>query len=204
MGWIALCTFSPRIFRSPMHIDWKRERLQIPERKAGHWTAYPLAAVVAEALMEYIEYLCPAGRRPRIVTYFSACLRRALQSANNAASATATLYLRKAGVQVRRAAAHMLRHTCVQRLIDTEFPLKTIGDYVGHRFPQSTEIYPKVASALRGFYMNGREFRMNGCKPSTATVTRSRSRRSFSQNGQISGHIVHPRKIYLQRLLKAE
>ena len=36
-------------------IDWKRERLQIPERKAGHWTAYPLANVVAEALIEYLR-----------------------------------------------------------------------------------------------------------------------------------------------------
>ena len=31
-------------------IDWKRERLAIPERKAGHSTAFPLSAVVGEAL----------------------------------------------------------------------------------------------------------------------------------------------------------
>jgi site-specific recombinase XerD len=38
----------------------------------------------------------------------------------------------------------------VQRLIDAEFPLKTIGDYVGHRSPESTRIYTKVAiEALR-------------------------------------------------------
>ena len=35
----------------------------------------------------------------------------------------------------------------VQRLIDAEFPLKTIGDYVGHRSPESTRIYSKVAIA---------------------------------------------------------
>jgi site-specific recombinase XerD len=64
-----------------------------------------------------------------------------------AISSTVALYLRKAGVQVHRAGAHTLRHTSVQRLIDAEFPLKTIGDYVGHRSPQSTEIYSKVAIA---------------------------------------------------------
>ena len=32
-------------------------------------------------------------------------------------------------------------------LIDAEFPLKTIGDYVGHRSSQSTQIYTKVALA---------------------------------------------------------
>ena len=33
----------------------------------------------------------------------------------------------------------------VQRLVDAGFPLKTIGDYVGHRSASSTEIYTKVA-----------------------------------------------------------
>lgn len=64
-----------------------------------------------------------------------------------AVSSSVALYLHKAGIQVRRAGSHTLRHTCVQRLIDAEFPLKTIGDYVGHRSPESTRIYSKVAIA---------------------------------------------------------
>ncbi|MDP2166544.1 MAG: hypothetical protein Q8K21_20430 [Hydrogenophaga sp.] len=36
----------------------------------------------------------------------------------------------------------------MQRLIDAEFSLKTVGDYVGHRSAQSTEIYTKVALAV--------------------------------------------------------
>ena len=49
-----------------------------------------------------------------------------------------------------RAGSHTLRHTCVQRLIDVDFTFKVIGDYVGHRAPESTEIYAKVATdALR-------------------------------------------------------
>lgn len=31
------------------------------------------------------------------------------------------------------------------RLVDADFSLKTIGDFVGHRTPKSTEIYAKVA-----------------------------------------------------------
>jgi site-specific recombinase XerD len=126
-------------------IDWKRERLQIPERKAGHWTAYPLANVVAEALIEYLR----AGRpqtEDRHVFFRVLAPRTPIRS--SAISSTVAVYLRKAGVQVHRAGAHTLRHTCVQRLIDAEFPLKTIGDYVGHRSPQSTEIYSKVAIAV--------------------------------------------------------
>ena len=37
-----------------------------------------------------------------------------------------------------------MRHTCVQRLVDDGFGLKTIGDFVGHRSAKSTEIYAKV------------------------------------------------------------
>lgn len=39
---------------------------------------------------------------------------------------------------------------CVQRLVDGGFPLKTVGDYVGHRSPSSTMVYAKVQiDALR-------------------------------------------------------
>ena len=31
-----------------------------------------------------------------------------------------------------------------ERLVDAQFPLKTIGDYIGHRDPKSTEIYSKI------------------------------------------------------------
>jgi integrase len=137
-------------------IDWKRERLQIPERKAGHWTAYPLASVVAEALIEYLQSGRPQTEDRHI--FFRTLAPRAPIKSSAISSAVA-MYLRKAGVQVHRPGSHTLRHTCVQRLIDAEFPLKTIGDYVGHRSPQSTEIYSKVAvAALRAVAMgNGEE-----------------------------------------------
>jgi len=37
-------------------VDWKRERLQVLARKAGHATAYPLAGVVAEAIIDYLKH----------------------------------------------------------------------------------------------------------------------------------------------------
>jgi len=136
-------------------IDWKRERLQVPERKAGHWTAYPLANVVAEALIEYLHSGRPQTDDRHV---FFRVLAPRTPICKSAISSTAALYLRKAGVQVHRAGAHTLRHTCVQRLIDAEFSLKTIGDYVGHRSPQSTEIYSKVAiAALREVAMGDGE-----------------------------------------------
>jgi integrase/recombinase XerD len=67
-----------------------------------------------------------------------------------AVSSRAAHYLHKIGVSVPRPGSHTLRHTCVQRLVDAEFDLKVIGDYVGHGSPAATEVYTKVdVEALR-------------------------------------------------------
>ena len=36
-------------------VDWKRDRLHVRGRKAGHSTAYPLAAAVGEAILDYLQ-----------------------------------------------------------------------------------------------------------------------------------------------------
>jgi site-specific recombinase XerD len=123
---------------------WKRERLQVQERKAGHATVYPLAGVVGEALIDYLKRGRPETEDRHL--FFRVVAPQDPISAA-AVSSSVALYLHKAGIQVRRAGSHTLRHTCVQRLIDAEFPLKTIGDYVGHRSSQSTRVYSKVAIA---------------------------------------------------------
>jgi len=123
-------------------IDWKRDRLLIPERKAGHCTAYPLSPVVGHAILEYLRY-----GRPQTVDRHVFFRHLAPQGPMGMAaiSARASHYLAKAGIRVPRPGSHTLRHSCVQRLLDSGFPLKTIGDYVGHRSPSSTEVYTKVA-----------------------------------------------------------
>ena len=136
-------------------IDWQRERLTIPQRKADHWSAYPLAGVVAEAIIDYLKNARPQTT-DRHVFFRSMAPWRPISSA--AVSSAAVRYLQRAGVRVHRAGAHTLRHTCVQRLVDAEFSLKTIGDYVGHRSPQSTRIYTKVdLAALREVAMGNGE-----------------------------------------------
>ncbi len=128
-------------------IDWKRERLAIPERKAGHSTAFPLSAVVGEALLDYLRHGRPATT-DRQVFFRAVAPRRPIGPA--AVSSLARFYLLKAGVDVPRPGSHTLRHSAVQRLVDANFDLKTIGDFVGHRSARSTEVYAKVAvEALR-------------------------------------------------------
>jgi integrase/recombinase XerD len=123
-------------------IDWERERLRVPERKAGHSTAYPLSPIVGEAIVDYLKH----GRPPRADRrVFYRVLAPWHPMTAGGVSCRTSYYLHKAGVAVPRPGSHTLRHTCVQRLIDAHFPLKTIGDYVGHRSPESTAIYAKVS-----------------------------------------------------------
>lgn len=123
-------------------IDWKRDRLLIPERKPDHCTSYPLSPVVGQAIVEYLRSGRPQTS-DRHVFFRHIAPRGPLSVAT--VSARASHYLAKAGIRVARPGSHTFRHSCVQRLIDADFPLKTIGDYVGHRSPSSTEIYTKVA-----------------------------------------------------------
>jgi integrase/recombinase XerD len=128
-------------------IDWKRDRLAVPERKAGHSTAFPLSAVVGEAVLDYLQNGRPTTT-DRHVFFRAVAPCEPIGAA--AVSARARHYLLKAGVVVPRPGSHTLRHSAVQRLVDANFDLKTIGDFIGHSSARSTEVYAKVAvEALR-------------------------------------------------------
>ena len=136
-------------------IDWKHDRLQVPGRKAGHSTAYPLARNVGEAILDYLKQGRPETTQ-RALFFEALAPYKPLSCA--AISQRAAHYLRKAGVLVPHPGSHTLRHTCIQRLVDSGFSLKTVGDYVGHRTPDATKIYTKVdIERLRQVALGGGE-----------------------------------------------
>jgi integrase/recombinase XerD len=122
-------------------LDWEHDRLRVPKRKAGHSTVFPLSAVVGAALVDYIR----DGRVHSPARFvFLDLLPPFRPVRHHLVSHRAATALRRAGVNVRRPGSHTFRHTCVQRLVDARFPFKVIGDYVGHRSPDTTRIYGKV------------------------------------------------------------
>lgn len=123
-------------------IDWKQERLAVPARKAGHSTAFPLSQAAGEALIDYLKNGRPQTASRRV--FFKAVVPVQPIGPGVVAS-RARHHLLAAGIQVPRPGSHTLRHSCVQRLVDSGFAWKTIGDFAGHRSPRSTEIYTKVA-----------------------------------------------------------
>ncbi len=102
---------------------------------------------MGEAVLDYLRHGRPqtADRRlffrtvaPRVPVTYPIVSKRA------------KFYLLKAGIDVARPGSHTLRHSCAQRLVEAEFSLKVIGDFLGHRHQSSTRVYSKVAlEALR-------------------------------------------------------
>jgi site-specific recombinase XerD len=98
--------------------------------------------VVGEALVDYLRNGRPQTSERRV---FFRSVAPVQPIGHAAISKRARHFLLTAGVEVPRPGSHTLRHSCVQRLVDADFSLKEIGDFVGHRSAKSTEIYAKVA-----------------------------------------------------------
>ena len=123
-------------------IDWQRSRFHVLGRKAGNSTTYPLAAPVGEAIIDYLQNARPQCADRHVFVSLMAPFRAI---GHWAISGRAGDYLRRAGIQVRRPGSHTFRHSCVQRLVDSDMPFKQIGDYMGHRSDAATQVYAKVA-----------------------------------------------------------
>jgi integrase/recombinase XerD len=122
-------------------VDWARDRLLVRDRKRDHTTAYPLAPAVGDAIVAYLKHGRPESSDRWLFFRFLAPVQ---PMTFNGVSCCARRYLLLAGVNVPRPGSHTLRHACAQRLLDAGFPLKTIGDYVGHSSTASTQVYTKV------------------------------------------------------------
>ncbi len=122
-------------------IDWGAAVLRISQRKGGHSTQYRLTEAAGTALADYIQHV-RSQTGDRHVFLGIPAPRAPLP--HHAISQRASSWFKRAGIEVPRAGSHTLRHTVVQRLLDHGLSLKAIGDYVGHRSPDSTQVYTKV------------------------------------------------------------
>lgn len=119
-------------------IDWKCDPLHVRGRKAGHFDVYPLVPMVGEALLDYSQQNRPKAAARAL---FFRALAPHTPLSWHAVSLRTKHYIRKAGIKVPRPGSHTLHHTCVQRLVEAHLPLKTVGDFVGHRTPDATAVY---------------------------------------------------------------
>ena len=121
-------------------LDWRHDTMRVRRRKCDTNDALPLLPTVGGALVEYLK--CRPSSAHREV--FLKLIAPAGPMSGAGISRVARKHLLAAGVEAAHLGAHTLRHSYAVQLLRKGFPLKTIGDALGHRNPQSTFIYTKL------------------------------------------------------------
>jgi integrase/recombinase XerD len=123
-------------------IDWRARVLRIPQRKTRQPLLLPLTDEVGDALQRYLR----KGRRPspRRELFFRMCAPFSPLGASSVHDIF-NLRLRSSGLKIPAQGTHCLRHSLAVRLLRQGASLKTIGDALGHRDPESTAVYLRLA-----------------------------------------------------------
>lgn len=122
-------------------VDWENRVLLVPRPKCRKKVSFPLADTVAVAIRRYIDQARPVSTDDRLF------LRKNAPFVGLGPSGLSSMIwgrLKALGIVVTRFGAHGLRHACAARLLEQGLSFKAIGDYLGHRSPDSTRIYAKV------------------------------------------------------------
>ena len=123
-------------------LDWRHDTMRVRRRKCDTNDALPLLPTIGEALMEYLKCRPVSAHRE----VFLKLIAPSGPMSRASIGWVARKYLLAAGVDAAHFGAHTLRHSYAVQLLRKGFPLKTIGDALGHRNPQSTFIYTKAAT----------------------------------------------------------
>ena len=126
-------------------INWRGAILHVTRPKTGVKIQLPLLPAVARVLVTYLRHGRPqhAGTRHLFVS---------LQSPHGPLTSSSAVrhiihqHARSAGVSASYLGAHVLRHTHACRELEQGVPPKLIGDILGHRRPESTSAYLRVAT----------------------------------------------------------
>ena len=122
-------------------IRWQEAALRIQRPKVRATLDLPLTKEVGTALLAYLRHERPA----------SACREVFLRSHRPIAPLTAVgvssafvMWKQRSGLEIAPWGAHCLRHSLAVHLLRQNVSLKTIGDLLGHRSPQSTASYLRL------------------------------------------------------------
>jgi site-specific recombinase XerD len=141
---------SGEVRRLQMHdVDWAAHRILITRSKSGKRDLLPLEPSVEHALRRYV-----AGGRPQSE---HAALFLTVRAPFRPLSAGALYDIVASRLPAndedrvgKGRGPHGLRHACARHLIEAGLSFKEVGDHLGHRSPDSTQIYAKVnLAALR-------------------------------------------------------
>jgi site-specific recombinase XerD len=128
-------------------IDWEEGSLSVCG-KNGWRSHLPLPVDVGEALVAYLRHGRPRSTSRRVFLRAKAPIRGFV-----GASAVGTIVrhaLLRAGIDAPSMGAHQFRHGLATEMLRRGASLSEIGELLGHRSPETTNIYTKVdLNALR-------------------------------------------------------
>jgi site-specific recombinase XerD len=103
---------------------------------------------VGKAIAEYLRYGRPQSTSRRVFLRSKAPIRGFRRQ--NTIAALIRESLKRAGIQAPTNGAHQFRHALATQMLHHGASLTEIGEVLGHRSPESTQIYAKVdLEALR-------------------------------------------------------
>ncbi len=122
-------------------IDWVHDRIVFERSKSRRREELALHPLVGEAIVRYLREARP--------TASSRCVFLTVRAPHRPLTAVALH-----GIVNRRyptgeapprgRGPHGLRHACARQLVESGYSFKQVGDYLGHRSPDSTGVYAKV------------------------------------------------------------
>lgn len=124
-------------------IKWRSGRIRICQTKTANPLELPLTAEVSSAIYYYLKAV------PRYGKYREIFLR--LKAPGGTLKPTAVTeafqaWFRKSGIDIPFKATRCLRHSYALHLFRSGLSLKTIGDLLGHRTPESTGVYIRLST----------------------------------------------------------
>jgi integrase/recombinase XerD len=122
-------------------LDWTRQVLQVRRIKTGRVQEYPLTRATGQAIRHYLKRARPESARPELFLTLRAPFRPL--SGGAVYEVTESLF-RRLKIVSRKRGPHALRHACATHLLNSGFPLKAIGDHLGHLSLTATQVYAKV------------------------------------------------------------
>jgi site-specific recombinase XerD len=123
-------------------IDWRQRSFQVRQRKTRRSLTLPLTSEVMSALIKYLEHGRPSSHHRQLFLKYHAPIQPLTRATLYALTRKA---LKCAGIEAAHFGPHSLRHALATQLVRQGQSLKVVGDLLGHRVPEATLIYCKLA-----------------------------------------------------------
>ena len=123
-------------------IGWRGKSISVRQQKTGNNLALPLTNEVADALIDYLR-----NARPNL-PFREIFLRERAPLGRLKPTAVTEAFQREArlsGLNISYQGPHCLRHSLAVYLLRQGTSMKAIGDILGHRYPDSTTTYLRLA-----------------------------------------------------------